>query len=159
MGDADNDDHPLYARGNTLHAQVSMTFTAPPSRFYGGATWLAEVGWQHRLTVTENSAALDPTRGSDAVGLRTIFTPTYYQVAANLDLSVPLTFSFNPWGKGPLAAFNGGTHLGGVASLGLSAEYRKVWLGALQYSIFFGRSDYQGRADRDFVSLSLQRTF
>jgi hypothetical protein len=155
----DNDEHPLYAVGNTLHAQVSTTWPLPRVSLWGGATLLAEVGWQHRLATTKNPGARDPNRGRDAVGLRTVFTPTYYQLAPNLDFSIPLTLAFNPYGKGPLAAFNGGTHRGGVASVGLSAEYRKVWLAVLQYSIFFGRSDYQMRADRDFVALSLQRTF
>jgi hypothetical protein len=158
-GAGDNEDHPLYAVGNTVHAQVSTSYTLSRSRLWGNAILLAEVGWQHRAGVTKNAAALDPARGRDAVGLRAIFTPTYYQLAANLDLSVPLTLAYNPHGKGPLAAFNGGTHRGGVASAGLTVEYRKVWIAALQYSLLFGRTDYQMRADRDFVALSLQRTF
>jgi hypothetical protein len=77
----------------------------------------------------------------------------------DLDLSIPMTLVYNPSGKAPIAVFNGGADRGGNASLGLSGEYRKVWLASVQFSLFFGRPEYQPRNDRAFVSAYLQRTF
>jgi hypothetical protein len=120
---------------------------------------LAEVGSQVLARRLENRAAVDPRRGRWALGTRLLFTPSYFNVLPNLDLNLPITVAYNPRGKGPLAGFNGGANNGGLVSLGLSAQFRTVWLGNLQVTHYFGHPDFQPLTDRDFVSLSFQRTF
>jgi hypothetical protein len=155
----DNGDNPLYAVGDTLHGQVSGTYVFPPGPLWASASLVAEAAVQTRLKVSKNQAALDPKRDKTALGLRMLFTPSYFQVLTNLDLSVPLALSYNPRGKSPIAGFNGGADRGGSASVGLSGEYRKVWLASLQLAGFFGDEAFQTRRDRAFVSFVIQRTF
>lgn len=87
-----------------------------------------------------------------------MFIPTYYQVLPNLDLDIPLTFSYTPEGRSALAVFNG-PHQGGTVSVGASALYRKAWRVDLKFSHFYGSEQYQTLRDRDFMALSIQRTF
>jgi hypothetical protein len=156
---ADNDEHPLYAIADTVHGQVSVIYSFRPSPLWQGATVIGELGGQGVARYIENRAAVDPSRARWALGFRTIFTPTYFNVLPNLDLNVPITVAYNPWGKSPIAGFNGGAHNGGIVSVALSPQFRTVWLGTLQFTHYFGRKDFQVLGDRDFVSLSVQRTF
>jgi Protein of unknown function (DUF1302) len=156
---ADNDEHPLYARGNTGHALVAGTYIFNPSFLWDTAAVVGEMGVQVRFNVTENEAVLDTTRDRAAWGMRVLFTPTYFQVLPGLDLSVPFNFAFNPFGNSPIAGFNGGADLGGSVGAGISAEFRKVWLSSLQFSWFFGDERFQTRKDRAFASFVIQRTF
>jgi hypothetical protein len=74
----DNGDHPRYAVGNTVHAQVSSVYVLPTLPLWGSATVLAEVGWQRRLSVTRNPGARDPTRDAQAFAFALLFTPTWF---------------------------------------------------------------------------------
>jgi hypothetical protein len=157
---ADNDEHPLYAMGNTVHAQLSTVHVFAPRPFWSAAALTVEAAGQGLLEITKNKPAFEATkRNRYAWGLRGLFIPTYYQVLPDLDLSIPMTLVYNPSGKAPISPFNGGADRGGNASLGLSGEYRKVWLASVQLSLFFGKPEYQQRNDRGFVSAYLQRTF
>jgi hypothetical protein len=150
---------PPYAVGDTLHGQVSVLQVLRPGPLWSSAAFAAEVGFQRRLRFRRNQAAFDPGRRGHAWGLRALFTPAYLQVLPDLDLSVPMALAFNPSGRSPIAGFNGGTDRGGSGSLAVTAEYRKVWLGSLQLSFFFGARTTQPRRDRAFVSFSAQRSF
>jgi len=155
---ADNGEHLLYAIGNTVHAQVSATYILPSWVVWDSATALGEIGWQHLTEITRNPEAFDGSRRRDAWGFQTLFTPTYFQVLPDLDINLPIAFGYTPQGKSPLPVFNG-PHKGGTVSLGVSAQYRTVWYASLQFTHFYGPAAYQTLKDRDFLSLSLQRTF
>jgi hypothetical protein len=88
-----------------------------------------------------------------------LFTPSYFQVSRDLDLTLPMTLTYNPRGKSPLPAFNSGANNGGVASVGIAGEYRKAWIANLQGSYFFGPEPFQRLGDRQFVSFSIQYSF
>lgn len=156
---ADNGDSPLYARGTTLHGQIAGVYSFGPSALWRSAVLLAEAGWQSYLTISDNPQAFDPNRRQHAVGAQAVFSPSYFQVAPNLDLSVPTSLTYNPAGRGPIAGFNGGAHNGGVASIGVTGEYRRVWLFTIRATYYFGRRDFQLRRDRHFLSFAAQRTF
>jgi hypothetical protein len=156
---ADNRNHPLYAVGNTMHAQVSAISVLRRTALWDSATVLAEVGWQRSTSITKNPNAFSPNRERSAWGFRMLFAPTYFQVLTNLDLSLPIALAYNPKGKSPIAGFNGGAHKGGTISLGISAEYLKAWTAALQFTHYYGGEDFQTLKDRDFIAFSLQRTF
>ena len=50
-------------------------------------------------------------------------------------------------------------NVAGDLEIGVSAAYRTVWQGSLTFTHYFGPVDRQPFADRDFVSLSIERTF
>lgn len=168
---ADNDNNPLYPVGNSLHAQVSAIHTLSRSPIWDGGLFLGEVAWHRRTSVTQNAQNLDPNTDRDAWGLRMIFQPTWYQAYSGLDLSLPVGLGYNPKGKSSVITFfNGGESKGGDLSVGLTGEYLQTWKGGLTFTHFFGaagtvldaRNNYsfkQSLKDRDFVSLTLQRTF
>jgi hypothetical protein len=137
---------------------VSATYVLPAVPLWDSATFLGEVGWQRLTGITKNRNAFDPGRRRDAWGFQMVFTPSYFQVLPNLDVNVPLTFGYTPQGKSPLPVFHG-PHKGGAMSVGLSAVYRKVWNAGLLFTWFYGNEEFQTVKDRNFISLSLQRTF
>ena len=155
---ADNGEHPLYAVGNTVHAQVSSVYVLPTLPLWSSATVLAEIGWQRRLAVTRNAAALDPTRDRYAFAFQMLFTPLWLQVLRDFDVSLPVSFGYSPAAKAPLPAFDA-VHEGGSVSISASAVYRKVWNAGLQLTYYFGSVEFQPLKDRGFVSLNVQRTF
>jgi hypothetical protein len=111
-----------------------------------------------------------PTR--DAVGLRVLFIPTWYQVLPGLELSAPIGLGYNPSGRSSvITLFNGGWSKGGDLSIGLSSIYLDTWKASINYTTFIGSAGTildplttsytfkQSLKDRDFVTLSIQRTF
>ena len=136
------------------------------------AMLLAEIMWNRVLSVDKNPGALDANSTRDATALRLLLEPTYRQVLPGLDLSVPIGLGYSPKGSrsralGPaLPPENGGDF-----SIGLSGSYLDVWRFSLAYTHYFGPeapilkgvppafSYGQFLRDRDFVALSLRRTF
>ena len=158
---ADNDGNPLYAVGNTLHANLSAIYSLSTTPFWQGGNIMVEGGWNDLLNITENAAALDPTRDRYAYGFRTVFEPAYYQVLSGLDISFPIGLGYNPMGKSPVdPIFNGGgADHGGDWNVGIKATYLQTWRMGLTYTNYFGDSNTQTLADRDFISLYIERTF
>ena len=157
---ANNSHHPLYATGDTGHAQISTVYIMGPSCLWQGATSLAEVGVERVMDYRKNRAALNPDKTRDAWGFRTVFEANYYQVLNGLDLIIPLGLGYNPKGKSSVQAkFNGGANEGGDFSVGITGIYRNAWKASLNYTNFFGSGSTQAVTDRDFVTFSIQRTF
>jgi len=154
----DNRDHPRYAVGNTVHAQVSSVYVLPRLPVWASATVLAEVGWQRRLAVTRNPGALDPSRDVQAFAFGLVFTPAWLDVLPEVDLNLPISFSYSPAAKAPLAAFDA-VHDGGTLSVSTTAVYRKVWNAGMQLTYFYGNEQFQALKDRAFASFLVQRTF
>lgn len=159
--DADNDDNALYAVGNTVHANISGIYFLGPTFLWQGGTLLAEVAAQYLVGITKNSDAFDQTRDDYAIGFRVVLEPAYYQVFSGIDLKVPIGLGYTPAGRSPvdLKFNNGGAVGGGDVSIGLNVDYLQVWKFGIKYTNFFGGRGTQTLADRDFVSLSIQRTF
>ncbi len=159
--DADNDDHPLYAVGNTLHANLSAIYALRTTRFWQGGNIFAEVGWNYLVNTTKNPEALDPTRDRNALGFRMLFEPAYYQVFSGVDLTVPIGLGYNPLGKSSVdPIFNGGgADNGGDWNVGIKVTYLQAWKFGLTYTNYFGNAQTQTLADRDFISFYIQRTF
>jgi hypothetical protein len=158
---ADNHDHSLYAIGNTLHANLSAIYMLSTCSLWHGGNIMGEIGYNYLMDITENESALDPTRDDYALGFRIVFEPAYYQLIQNADIRVPIGLGYNPAGKSPvdLKFNNGGADRGGDVSVGLNIDYLQVWRFGIKYTNFFGSSDTQTLKDRDFISVSAQRTF
>lgn len=165
-----NTSNPLYAVGNTAHANLSVLYSVPRTPLWRDATLAAEFGWNRRLSITAHPEALTPLATRDAGGIQLVFAPNYYQVLPGLDISVPLSVGYNLFGRSSVVGFNGiGYHTGNL-SIGVKGTYEQVWNIALKYTRFLGAAapllDAHGSmtfgqtlADRDYVSLSLSRSF
>ena len=146
-----------YAVGDTLQAQVSSVSTLSPNGLWQGADLSAEVAANDLLNVTGSPALLASGRNDFAAALRAVFEPHYYEVLPALDLSVPIGLGYDLIGRSSVdSSMNDGA---GDLELGLSATYRTVWEGSLTFTHFIGPPDRQPFGDRDFVSVSVQRTF
>lgn len=175
---SNNDSNPAYARGTTAHVNVSTIWALEPSLLWREATLVGEVAWNRLLSCSHQcvapapgvAAALDPNASRDAVSLRAVFEPTYRQVISGLDLGVPIGVGYTPNGSrsvmGPAFPAEGG----GDITLGLNGIYNQQWRISMAYTHFLGTaaplldatqsfSYQQARKDRDFVSLSVRRSF
>lgn len=167
----DNRDNPAYATGNTAHINLSSIWSLQPSALWREALFVGEVAWNRLLNCKLHCAALDPRATRDAVSLRAVFEPTYRQVIPGLDLGVPIGVGWTPKGSrsslGPVAFPAEG---GGDFTIGLNGTYEQVWKFNVAYTHFFGSagslldanrsfSYQQSRRDRDFVSLTVRRSF
>ena len=167
---ADNDKNPLYAVGRTAHAQVSEIDVLGKNLLWESATFLGELAWNRTLSIAKNPLALDPNTTRDAEGLRFILDPSYYQVLDGLDLDVPFGLGYTIDGKSSAVGGFGSPHTGDV-SLGLNGDYLKVWKLSANYTHYFGTTQLlsntttdvrkfgQMLGDRDFISISISRTF
>lgn len=146
-----------YAVGDMLQGQVSSVSTLSPGVLWDGADLSAEIAANERLSVTSGEAVMATNRDSFAAALRAVFEPHYYEVMPALDLSLPLGLGYNLIGdSSDDPSMNNGA---GDMEIGVTATYRTVWQGSLSFTHYFGPPDRQPFADRDFISLSLERTF
>ncbi len=162
---ANNTDQPRYAIGNTAHANVSFIWAMGPNMLAKEASFLGELAWNRRLSVSKNPAAVLNTAERDAWGMRLSYAPSYRQALPGLDITVPVTVSYFPHGNS--SAFNGfGNDRGGDAGIGVEATYLDGWKASVNFTHFHGNTILQPGnivaqqfKDRDFVALSLRRTF
>jgi hypothetical protein len=154
---ADGSDHPLYPIGDTLHGQVSSTTTFGGNSLWRRATLNVEFAANERLDISKNASAFDPSRDPFALSLQTTFAPQIFELLPALDVSLPIGFGYGLMGRSSVdSTQNAGA---GNLELGVSATYRTVWQGSLNFTHFIGGPARQPFADRDFVSLSIQRAF
>ena len=138
---------------------------------YDGASVVGELGFNRRLSVSNNNA-LDPSVTRDAFGMRVSFEPNYFQVIPDVDLTVPIGLGYAFSGRSSLGPNVFGPNNGGDFSIALNADYHKQVKFGLQYTHYLGTkgpltldpvvrqySYYQTYADRDFISFSVQTSF
>lgn len=169
-GTGDGRNNPLYPVGNTFHAQLSAITVLPANPLWQGASLIGEVAFNRRLSVTKNASQLDPNTTRDASALRFIFQPEYFQVLPGLDIQVPVGVGYGLSGNSSINGVGLPPRRTGDISFGVKGTYQKVWNGSLTCSHFFGKgggivngqgqlSGNQVYKDRDFIALSIQRTF
>lgn len=172
-GSADNGANPAYAVGKTLHGQISAIYLLTTSSLWQGGTILGELAWNRRASIQRNPAALDPNTTRDALALRILFSPSYYQVLSGLDVSVPMGLGYTLNGKSSAVAGFGPEH-GGDFSIGLSGDYEQQWQFGINYVHYLGReqpiavpanspqqflSFGQPLRDRNFLTLNIKHSF
>jgi len=170
---ADGDDRAAYPVGNTAHFNLSALSLFRETGFWDAASFIGEFAFNRRLSITDNRDQLDPLATRDAGALQFIFTPEYYQVMPGLDLYVPVGVSYGLFGRSSVNGVLFPSEGGGNVSIGLKGEYQKTWHASINATHFYGSSgsvikydtavpelSYQNfHGDRDFISLSIQRTF
>jgi hypothetical protein len=146
-----------YPAGETFHAQLSTISNLSPTDWWDGADLSAELAANDLLEVTQDRPDVNSARTRFAAAMRAVFEPHYYAVLPALDLSVPIGLGYDLVGRSSTdASLNAGA---GDAELGVSATYRTVWQGSVTLTHFIGSPSRQPFADRDFISVSLERTF
>jgi Protein of unknown function (DUF1302) len=154
---------PPGAVGQSFHAQVSALYLLHPTAFWQGGDFAGELAYNSRLSITHNPTSLDPTTTKNAAGLRFLFNPTWFQILPGADLTVPVGVGYNFWGNSSVVQlFNGGAVRGGDVTTGLNVVFRTVWRAGLTYTKYFEFGQHNPAnyyVDRDFIALSVQRTF
>jgi hypothetical protein len=170
--DADNNDNPAYAVGETLHAQVSVLASLPRSFIAKEASLLGEIAYHKVQNITKNKEAFNTLATNSATALRLLYIPAYRQVFSGVDLRVPVGIGYSPSGRSPVLASGFGTEHGGDVSIGVKAVYLNRYNFGINYTHYFGDegtflddsipphiTQKQSLADRDFISLSFNTTF
>jgi hypothetical protein len=146
-----------YARGTTLHGQVSSETSLAPGALWQAASIAAELTTNTVLSVTHDAGFLAPGRQKTASALHIVLAPQYFRVLPRLDLSIPIGVSYTYQGSSRVLADE--TAHAGTADIALDATWHAVWLAALSYTHFLGSAAHQPLADRDFVTLTVSRSF
>jgi uncharacterized protein DUF1302 len=169
---ADGDHNAAFPKGRTMHLNLSAISVLGASALWEGASFIGELAYNRRLSITDNASQLDPNATRDATAIQFIFQPEYFQVVPGLDLQVPIGVSYGVSGRTSVNGALFPSEHGGNISIGLKGDYQKTWRPSLSFTHYFGPSgavilpaappqlsyaNFHG--DRDFVSLSIQRTF
>ncbi|WP_028311748.1 DUF1302 domain-containing protein [Derxia gummosa] len=165
---ANNSNNPLYAVGKSAHAQTSWIASLGPSFISREADFVGEIGFNRRLSISRNAAALNPNATRDSANVRMVYEPKYRQVSPGVDVSVPIGVGYGLYGNSSVTGSFLGQGVGDV-SLGLNGSYLDVWRFGLNWTHYFGpsapfiqyghRTFAQQYADRDYLSFNVRRTF
>jgi len=92
--------------------------------------------------------------------MQIVYEPKWYQFFPGFDLTLPIGANYAPEGRSSVVQ-NGefGTHNGGDFNIGVGGTYNNVWDFQLSYRNYFGSTEYQHYADRDYVSFFIRRAF
>ncbi len=169
---------PRPALGRTAHLNLSTLATFGPSFLARESTLVAEIAWNRVLHKDDPDHVLDEGRTRDATALQFIFSPSYRQALPGLDLSVPIGVRYVIDGNSAVTGAGWGDKGTGSANVGLEGNYLGVWQFALTYTHYIGKAvpfvdlspllqpgghaifgHGNALADRNYVALSLRRTF
>jgi hypothetical protein len=164
---------PAYVAGQTAHLNLSWTRIGGKSDWWDGASLVGEVAANKVLNIDDvrtkvagryalGTEKVNRERHESSVGLRVVFTPTWYQVLPGLDLSTPLNLGWSFRGNSMIDTafpFSGSPDQAGELALGLTGVYLNRWTANLTYVSYLGRPSRQPLADRDYLRLSLQTSF
>jgi hypothetical protein len=171
--EADNNNHAFYAIGNSAHANVSMIWSMPRNFLSDEPSFSMEVAYNQLTSCTSNCSAMDPDLDRRAAAVRALYALPQRNVLDGLDLTPSFTIGYNN-GKSPVAIM--GPDDGGDMTFTLAGNYLTVWDFSMAYTHYYGGENTatyastdpsvngtytfaQTLKDRDFVSVSLRRTF
>lgn len=170
---SDGGDNSAFPRGDTFHFNASMISILNESRLWDAASFIGEFAFNRRLNISENADQLDPLATKDASAVQFIFVPDYFQVMPGLDMQVPIGFGYGISGRSSVNGVLFPAEHGGNVSVGLKGDYNRLWRFSVNYTNYLGDAGSVVRydtevpmlsyknfhGDRDFISLSVQRTF
>jgi len=172
---ADNSNNAAYPVGDSMHFNMSAITVLGASPLWQGASFIGELAYNQRLSIDKNPGQLDPSATKSAAALQFGFQPESFRVPPGLDTQVPIGVAYGIYGKSSVAGVSAlmpAEHSGNF-SFGIKGEYQKAWQLGLNYTHYYGVNgsvikynapapelSYQNfHGDRDFISLSIQRTF
>jgi hypothetical protein len=145
-----------YARGDTLHGQISLVTELAETRLWDRADLAAEIATDNILNFAGTVPGAPPF-SRFAMKARVRIEPHYFQVLPNLDVGGVAELGLNMAGRSfTYYTQNSGT---GDFRIGVSGTYLSAWKADIAYVGFIGNANRQPLADRDFLLLSLERTF
>ncbi len=168
---------PAYATGRTAHVNLSWLSSLGPNWLARESAFIGELAWNRALSRDDPDHTLDGLRTRDASALQMIYTPTYRQALPGLDLSVPVGLRYALDGYSSVTGLGWGAKHTGTATFGVDGTYQGVWQFSLSFNKYLGKAEpfvnYRplltngaavytsgnALADRDYVALSLRRTF
>lgn len=164
---------PSYVTGRTAHLNVSSTLLFGKSAGWDGASLVGEFALNHVLSFEDvrtsiggrwpvGTDKLNTDRRETSSGLRVIFTPTWYQVASGLDLSLPINLGWSFRGFSMIDnsfPFGGSPDRSGELVLGLTGVYLSKWTANVSFINYLGNKARQPALDRDYLRFSLQASF
>jgi hypothetical protein len=165
-----NTNHNGHATGDTLHANFSTMTDFSPNKLAKESSLIFEAAWNDLLSITHNQAILDPAVKKQALAFEGIYALTYRQVRHGVDLMPQIGFSYSPLGKSSVIS-GFGVERGGNIAIGLTASYLDAWRASITYNTYYGPvypvnidggarfGMGQNMADRDFIALSVFRSF
>jgi hypothetical protein len=156
---ADAGRNALYPIGDTLNADFSATTNFVRNGVWDSATLNADLAANWRIDVTRNARELEPDAKRLAAAFQVSFEPTYFEVLPHLDLTLRVGAGYDFTGDLNPDPYRSESQGAGQLDFGVTATYRVVWSGGISVTHFLGKPTNQPLADRDFLSLSVQRTF
>jgi hypothetical protein len=168
---------PRYATGRTAHVNLSWLTSLAPNFLARESTLVGELAWNRALSKDDPDHMLDELRTRDATALQVIFSPSYRQVLPGLDVNVPLGLRYVVDGNSSVTGLGWGAEHTGTATLGLEGTWQGVWQFSVNYNKYLGApepfvnykplltgghavySSGNPLADRDYIALSVRRTF
>ncbi|BEU98727.1 DUF1302 family protein (plasmid) [Acidovorax sp. DW039] len=162
-----------YVTGRTSHMNLSWSLLGGKSGVWDGYSLVGELAANHvmhaddvrtstagRYPIGTEKINLDKRKTS--VGMRVIFTPSWYQVTSGLDLSLPINLGWSFRGNSMIDTsfpFGGSPERSGELVLGLTMVYLNKWSANLSWINYLGGANRQPVLDRDYLRFSLQTTF
>ncbi|MGI4746889.1 MAG: DUF1302 domain-containing protein [Janthinobacterium lividum] len=162
---AGNGNNVFYPMGDTLHAQVSAVYASVPIRWLhtDSLQVLGEIGGNHLLGISQNSAAFSPTANKTAMLGTVVASLSYLQLFNKTDVTPSVGLSWDFYHTSPID-LGDRAHTGNV-NAGLTMLYNQTWSLQFQYKHFFGNVSNVNDAlnntylGKDYSGLELQRTF
>lgn len=165
---------PTPAIGRTAHVNLSWLAIFGPNFLANESGMIGEIAWNRVLSKNDPDQMLDTGRTRDAAAIQLVHTLTYRQVLPGLDINVPIGVRYSLMGNSSVTAWDAKKN--GSWTVGITGNYLGVWQIAAAYTNFFGKArpyiNYapanggvpnlglgNSLADRDFLSLSVSRTF
>jgi len=164
---------PSYVTGRTAHVNLSWTAIMGATSLWSGSSLVGEIAVGHVMRIDDvrtrvggrfpvGTAKVNTDRNKNGVGMRMIWTPTFYQALSGLDLSVPVNVGWSFKGKSMIDnsfPFGGSPDRGGEIIVGLSGTYLNKWIGNVTAIHYVGKPDSQALLDRDYLRFSVQTSF
>jgi hypothetical protein len=144
-----------YVKGETLHGQFSLTMPFGRTSLWDSADLNAEATLDGVLN--HDRADVRPQWEPVASKVRLLFEPRYFRVLPNLDLSLPIGFGYNL--SGYSLSYRVQNEGAGDLFIGVSATYRSVWKAGISLTHYMGSPTRQWLTDRDYLAVTLARTF
>jgi hypothetical protein len=111
----------------------------------------------HVADIDRNRASIRPGRDRTSFGGRIVFEPEYFEVFPGVSITTPVGLGYVFAGD---SLINGAQNeQTGDVEVGVRVQYRQSWSGEISYTNYFGAPDRQFLTDRDFISISIRRTF